>query len=204
MAMNLDLAIRRGETFILSVRWATEPWLYAAISSISKSAPVHVTTDAAHNIPNGWDVAVIDASGMTQLNATSNPPKDKDMRRATVVSSTEIEFNPISSASFGQHRANTGYLAWLTPHALAGYTARMQIKDRVGGLVLFSLTSDGAGGIEIDDTDKVIEITLTAAQAEMAAAASGVYDLELVSTGGVVTALLAGAVAFGDEVTTTT
>lgn len=203
MAKNLDLAIRRGETFTLTVRWETEPWLYAAITSISQTAPVRITS-ATQAIPDGWQVSVVDAKGMTQLNAANNPPKPKDMRRATAVSSTEIEFNDISSASFGAHKANTGYLAWLTPHALAGYTARMQIKDRVGGLVLFSLTSDVAGGIEIDDANKVIEITLTAAQAEMAAAASGVYDLELVSTGGVVTALLAGAVAFGDEVTTTT
>ncbi len=203
MAKAQDLTIRRGETFTLTVRWETEPWLYAAIASISRTAPVRITS-AAQAIPDGWQVAVVDAQGMTALNAANNPPKPKDMRRATAVSSTEIEFNDISSASFGAHKANTGYLAWLTPHALAGYTARMQIKDRVGGLVLFSLTSNVAGGIEIDDANKVIEVTLTAAQAEMAAAASGVYDLELVSTGGVVTALLAGAVAFGDEVTTTT
>lgn len=203
MTKTLDLAIRRGETFKLTVRWETEPWLYAAITSISQAAPVRITS-ATQAIPDGWGVAVVDAKGLTVLNAQNNPPKSKDMRRATVISTTDIEFNDFSSASFNAHKANTGYLAWMTPHSLAGFSARMQIKDRVGGTVLFSLTSAVSGGIEIDDLNKVIEITLTAEQAEMAAAASGVYDLELVSAGGIVTALLAGAVAFGDEVTTTT
>ncbi|WP_440111806.1 hypothetical protein [Acidovorax sp. BL-A-41-H1] len=200
-ALQHDIDIRRGATFVLPIRWETEPWLYAAISAIALTAPVAITT-AAHTIPDGWNVAVVDAKGLTQLNAKNNPPKASDMRRATVVSSTRIEFNDISAAGFGRHTANTGYLAWLTPKAMAGYTARMQIKDRVGGTVLLALTSDLGGGILLDDAGKVIEITITAAQAEALGKSSGVYDLELVSPGGVVTALLEGAVTVGTEVTT--
>lgn len=200
-ALQYDIDLRRGATFVLPVRWETEPWLYAAIASIALTAPVAITS-AAQTIPDGWNVAVVDAKGMTQLNARNNPPTASDMRRATVVSNTVIQFNEISSAAFGKHSAGTGFLAWLTPQSLVGYTARMQIKDRVGGTVLLSLTSAVNGGITLDDTGKVIEITITAEQAEAITWTSGVYDLELVSSGGVVTALMEGAITVSTEVTT--
>lgn len=200
-ALQYDIELRRGATFVLPVRWETEPWLYAAIASIALTAPVAITS-AAQTIPDGWNVAVVDAKGLTQLNAKNNPPKASDMRRATVVSSTVIQFNEISAAAFGKHTPSTGYLAWMTPHSLAGYTARMQIKDRVGGTVLLSLTSAADGGITLDDAGKVIEITITAEQSEAFAWTSAVYDLELVSAAGKVTALLEGAVSVSGEVTT--
>ena len=201
MTTTRDIQIRRGSTFLMTVRWETESWLYAAITSISLTAPVAITS-ATHTIPDGWDVAVVDAKGLTQLNAKSNPPKKSDMRRATVVSATQIEFNEVSAASFTPHKAATGYLAWRAPQSLTGYVARMQIKDRVGGAVLVSLTSAPGGGITINQTDKAIEIVITNAQTEAIAKAGGVYDLELVSPGGVVTALLAGTITFESEVTT--
>lgn len=200
-SLQHDIELRRGATFVLPVRWETEPWLYGAITSIAQRAPVSITS-AAHTIPDGWNVAVVDAKGLTQLNAKSNPPKASDMHRATVVSATQIEFNDISSASFGKHTAGTGYLAWRTPQSLLGHTARMQIKDRIGGTVLVSLTSVPGGGVLLDDTGKVIEITITAEQSEAFAWTSAVYDLELVSAAGKVTALLEGAVSVSGEVTT--
>ena len=199
-ALQHDIELRRGATFVLPVRWETTPWLYAAIASISLTAPVAITS-AAHTIPDGWNVAVVDAKGLTQLNAKNNPPKASDMRRATVVSATQIQFNEISAAAFGKHQAGSGYLAWLTPHTLTGYTARMQIKDRVGGAVLLSLTTEN-GGITLDDAGKVIEITITAEQSEAFAWTSAVYDLELVSAAGKVTPLLEGAASVSGEVTT--
>ena len=200
-ALQHDITIRRGATFTLPVRWETEPWLYATAVGISNTAPASIST-SAHTVPEGWRIALVDCRGLTQLNARSNPPKDSDMRRATVVSSTLIELNDTSTAAFGKHIANSGYVAWLTPQSLVGYAARMQIKDRIGGAVLLSLTSAPGGGILLDDAGKVIEITVTAEQSEAFAWASGVYDLELVSAAGKVTALAEGAVTVAGEVTT--
>ena len=78
----------------------------------------------------------------------------------------------------------------------------MQVKDRIGGTVLASLTSLPGGVIVLDDAGKVIEITITAEQSEAFAWTSAVYDLELVSAAGKVTALLEGAVSVSGEVTT--
>ena len=71
-----------------------------------------------------------------------------------------------------------------------------------GGTVLASLTSSPGGGIVLNDAGKVIEITITAEQSEAFAWTSAVYDLELVSAAGKVTALLEGAVSVSGEVTT--
>ena len=151
-----------------------------------------------------WRVAVVDAKGMTQLNAAAVPPKPKDMRRATVRSATEIEFNDASAAAFGAHTTNSGYLAWMTPHSLDDFTARLQIKDRVGGTVLHTATSAPLGGIVLSDAEKTIEFKVDAETAESFAWSGGVYDLEMVSAGGTVTAILEGAVTVGAEVTTIT
>ena len=201
-ARSLDLEIRRGESFTLAVRWETEPWLYAAIASIALAAPVQITTAGPHNLPNGWNVAVVGAKGLTELNAKNNPPKTNDMRRATVINASGIEFNDISATGFGVHRGGSGYLAWLTPHSLAGYLARMQIRDRPGGAVLHTLTSALGGGITLDDVEKVIELAIDATTTAGFSWSAAQYDLELVSPGGHVTALLEGAISMQSEITT--
>jgi hypothetical protein len=38
MTTQRDIFIRRGETFVLTVRWETEPWMYVAIAPICKNA----------------------------------------------------------------------------------------------------------------------------------------------------------------------
>jgi hypothetical protein len=55
--------------------------------------------------------------------------------------------------------------------------------------------------IVLDDTAKTITVTISAADTAAYDFTTGVYDLELVSSGGVVTQLLAGNVTVGSEVT---
>lgn len=195
------ILIQQGKTFILPLQWETEPFLTMPIASITQAASVRITAAGLHNIPDGWRVAVVDAKGMTNLNAGNNPPKGADFRRATVVSSTAIEFNGLSSAAFKSHTANSGYLQWYTPHELTGYTARMAVKDKLGGAVLLSLTTEN-GGIEINPASQTITLTISATDTAAITWAKGVYDLELVSPDGVVTAVLAGAVSVSREITT--
>lgn len=199
-ALQYDINIRRGETYRLPVRWETEPWVYAAISSINKGAPARIVTAEEHEIPDGWRVAVVDALGLTQLNTQNMPPRDSDMRRVTVVDGTTIEFNEVSTAAWNAHKPGTGFLAWRTPKDLTGYIARMQIRSRIGGPLLFSLTSDG-DGINMDVAGRVIELFVGDSDAESFSWTSAVYDLEMVSAGGEVTALMAGSVTVSGEIT---
>lgn len=200
MAQTHNITLLQGETFTLPIRWETDCWAYAKILEIAKTAPVSITTDP-HEIPDGWNVAVVDAAGLAQLNAKSNPPKASDMRKATVVSADRIEFNEISAAAYPNHTPNTGYLAWRVPHALAGYTARMQVKSDEGQ-VFFTLTT--GAGVVIDDARKIIEIEFTDEQTSGTQWESALFDLELVSPAGRVTRLIEGSVNVRNEITTTT
>lgn len=198
--MKQNLPIIQGATFSQTVRWETLPFMFAAISAISNTAPVRITTTGAHGILDGWRVAVVDAGGMTELNAANNPPKTADFRQATFVDTTHIEFNPISAVAFEAYTSG-GYLQWYTPHDLTGYTARMAIKNKVGGTVLLSLTTEN-DGIVINASAKTITLEITATATAALTWTSGTYDLELISPTGVVTSLMTGSVSVTKEVTT--
>lgn len=203
MAAKQDLTIRQGGTFSRVLRWEAPPYIYKPITGITKAAPA-VVTAASHGIPNGWRVAVVSVKGMTQINAKKSPPLDSDYTRATVVDTNTIELNEINSTDFGNYTSG-GYLQHLTPVDLAGYTGRMKIRDKIGGTVLASTDVADAPldviTITINNTDKTITIQIEADDTAAFAWTKGVYDLEMVSSGGVVTDLLYGSVKVDKEVT---
>ncbi len=199
MAANEDLEIIQGKTFVFTLRWETLPIIYKAITGITKAAPC-VVTSTAHGIPDGWRVAVVSTIGMNQLRAASLPPKDSEYHKATVLSSSTIELNDVNAAGFTAY-VSGGYLQFYTPVVLTGYTARMSIKDRVGGTELLSLTTENAG-IDIDEAGYTITLNITATATAALAVATRVFDLELVSSTGVVTLLMYGKAVVLSEVTT--
>lgn len=199
-----DLVIRKGSTFEQVFRWETEPFVVKPIVLITRGVSVRLTVPG-HGLVNGWRAAVVDAVDLTSLNARNNPPSDDDeFRRATVIDADTIEFNGLSTALEKKpHKANTGALVYYTPHDLVAYIARLSIKDKVGGtLVIPQLTSAVNGGLSIDDATKEIKAVISATQAAAIAKKAGVYDLELESPAGVVTALFMGDITFTNEVTT--
>ena len=200
MTTQADLKITQGSTFTQVVRWEVEPYVTAAIESMTKASPVVITTQDAHGLVNGWNVAVVGARGMVELNAKFNPPRGRDFRRATVIDSDTVAFNGISSALFRTYTTG-GFLQWLTPKDLTDYTARLTIKDYVGGTALLELTTEN-GGIAIDNAAKTITLTISAEDTEAIDWTSGVYDLEMISDTDEVTAILTGRVSVSQEITT--
>lgn len=194
-----ELTIQKGKTFSRIVRWETQPLVYKAISGITQAAPV-VITATGHGVPDGWKVAVASVLGMTEINAENAPPRSSDFQVATKLTSDTLSLNKVNSAEFGAY-VSGGYLVYYTPHTLASYTARMTIKNRVGGTTLLSLTTENSR-ILIDDTAKTITLSVSATDTAAITWTEGVYDLEVVSNDGVVTALLSGAVYVTEEVTT--
>ncbi|WP_440066430.1 hypothetical protein [Streptosporangium sp. OZ121] len=97
-------------------------------------------------------------------------------------------------------------LRWLKqgiPVDLTGFTARMEIRDRPGGVLLYRLsTADGTLSVGGADNLGAIGIHIPADVTSAWEWRSGVYDLELVSPAGVVTRLLQGSVTVSPEVTT--
>lgn len=198
MTTKANLIIEQGETFETVVRWETPPLKYKPISAMSQTAPISITS-TGHAIPNGWRAAVVDAKGMVELNAASAPPADEEFRAATVVDANTVEFNEVSAALFKAYKSG-GYLAYYTPQDLTDYTARMTIRDRVGGTVLAALTSAGSE-ILLDVAAFTITIVISATATAAYTWTKGVYDLELVSPSGRVTRILSGTVTLSKEVT---
>ena len=84
---------------------------------------------------------------------------------------------------------------------LTGYTARMQVRETYSSASTIVSLTDGSG-ITLGGAAGTIAILISATTtAALTAPFSGVYDLELVSAGGVVTRLLQGAATVTPEVT---
>lgn len=198
-AKRLDLKIRQGETFLRVIRWETLPLVWKAITAITRAGPVQITVPS-HEIPDGWKACVKDAGGMDEINTKNWPPRSSDMHKVTVESASVVNFNDVSSVEYDPYTTG-GYLVYYTPVPLVGYTARMKIKDRVGGTLLVELVSPT--DIAIDTANFTITMTIAAAASELWTFTRGVYDFEVVSPLGVVTALLSGTVTVTKEVTTT-
>ena len=211
MADTKDLTIQQGKTFSLVLRWETEPVVRKAITAISLAfgAP-RLSFATAHGLATGWRAYVSRAKGMVQINAANEPPRSPDFHPATVIDATTVEFNDINPVDDNGREwpayTEGGFLCWNTPVDLTGYTARMKIKDKVGGTVLASTdaldTPKNVLAIAIDNTGKTITLSIPATATDDFTWKTGVYDIEMVSASGVVTVILSGKVTVTKEVTT--
>jgi len=201
MAVNkqTNLVIRQDDTFTRVIRWETTPLIYKAITTIANVAPVLITA-AGHGLTTGWKVAVRDVVGMLDINAKGNPPLDNEFAPCTVVDPNTVSINTISAASFDAYISG-GYLVYYTPQDLTGYTARMKIKDRIGGNILETLITQAGTGFVVDSTAKTITLTILPADTKLLTFTRAVYDLEMVSASGAVTAILAGYITLTKEIT---
>ena len=205
MPATKDHTIQQGKTFAFVLRWETEPIVRKAITGVSFTSGAPRITAVGHGAPDGWYCTLYGIKGPKQLNAANNPPRREDYHAAWVLSADEVELNEINPYDEQGNEwpayVSGGFLQYNTPMDLTGYTARMAIKDKIGGTVLLSLTTEN-GGIAIDNVAKTITLTIAAADSDDFAWVRGVYDLEMVSPTGVVTALITGKVSVAKEVTT--
>lgn len=199
MAASKDIVIAQGKTYSQVLRWEAPPIIYRPITAIVQGAPARITCPS-HTIPQGWRAAVVSVKGMTQINALNTPPKDKDYHSVTVIDADTVELNDVNASEYKPYQSG-GYLQFNTPVDLAAYTARMSIKDKVGGSELLRLDTTN-GRIALDNVAKTITLTISAEDTAALTFRKGSYDLELVSPTGVVTALLAGVATVTKEVTT--
>lgn len=88
-----------------------------------------------------------------------------------------------------------------TPINLTGYTARMQVREKVNApTTLLNLTTEN-GGITLGGALGTVQVRAAATLTDDITVRRGVYDLEVVSAGGIVTRLIEGAVTISPEVT---
>ena len=191
MSATKDLAIRKGATFAQTLRWEAPPIVWKPITAISRTAPVRLTVPAHGCLPN-WRVNVSCNQSMRDMDGVKG--------MATVIDADTIEINTINASGFKPYKGD-GYLSYNTPVDMTAMTARMSIKDKVGGTELLRLsTLDGT--IVLDEATCTITITLPAPVTAALTWKRGVYDLEIVDSLGAVHMLLSGKVTITPEVTT--
>ncbi len=84
---------------------------------------------------------------------------------------------------------------------LSTHSGRMQIRNTYDSpAALVDLTS-GAGDITLDATGKIVITIASSVTTALVAPDTGVYDLEIITSGGVVTRLVQGTVSITPEVT---
>ena len=185
-----DFCVGAGETFQPTIRWSTDVLGSKAITAISQAAPA-VVTAPAHGIPDGWQVSVVSAKGMTQINAKEFPPRGVDWQKGTVLTVDTVQLNKVNSADFAAYTSG-GFLVFQTPVSLAGASGIFTIRDApVSGAVLATLTSSPAAGLTLNDTTKTITPVLATAALTWTV---GYYDLEITDSTGRVWQVLSGTI----------
>jgi hypothetical protein len=84
---------------------------------------------------------------------------------------------------------------------LTNYTARMQIRASAEAVTTIEELTTANGGITLGGSAGTITLSLTDTETAALPATRAVYDLELVSAGGVVTRLVEGAVTITRNIT---
>lgn len=185
------LKIIQGATLRDTLRIMQPRFVYRPITAIAATAPVRLT--CAHDLPGDWPIWVRDVQQMQELNRA---PHREQPHRAEVVDATTLEINKLSATG----RAPTGgEIIYQSPVDLTGATARMQIRDKLGGTLLLELSTVN-GGLAITGPG-TIERTLSATDSAGITWLGGVYDLEVTYADGTVHRYFEGPVTVSLEVT---
>ena len=194
---RINFKVYQGSTFQEVLRWESATKTYATISAISKAAPCVITvTSGQPTPPVNWRVRVTGVTGMKEINQLS----DSDYYLTSAISSNNITINTINSAAYTTYTSG-GIIEWNTPVPLAGYTAKMQIRESIDSSTVILELTTANGGIVIDTTNYTIGINMTSTQTAAFTFINAVYSLELTNVGGAVQTFVNGNLSLVPEVT---
>lgn len=193
------LSLVRGKTCEQAFLYSNSILAYRPITALANKAPVRLTCPA-HGCPDNWPVRVQGVVEPRELNT-----EEGKAFQATVVDLDTLELNSLDASLWAEF-VHSGSVVFNTPIDLTGWKARMHIRNKIGGELLCTLSSDPAddaeGVIEIDNESSAFIIKLTAEQTAGLTWNSGVYDLEAIRPdGGVVSILAPSPVVVEQEVT---
>lgn len=169
---KLNFKIYQGSTFSETLRWESATRVYVPITNISKSAPM-VVIAANHGVPTGWRTRISNVVGMKEVNTT-------EYIIASQVTPNTITYNSINALAYSTYISD-GILEYNEPVDLSPYTARMQIREKLTSTEVIKELTTEAGGIVLDNENKTITITISAADTTAFVFKSAVYSLELVA-----------------------
>lgn len=190
--IKLNLKVYQGSTFKQVLRWEASTKVYVPITNITKSAPV-VITAPNHGAPLGWRARVTNVSGMKEINST-------EYNTITYTTLDTVTFNQVNSLGYTTYTSG-GVLEYNSPIPLNGYSARMQIREKItSDTVIHTLTTSN-GGITFDDTVKTITLTIPDSVTAAFNFTTAVYSLEFINYSQEVMTFATGSIALQKEVT---
>lgn len=188
---KINFKVYQGSTFQETLRWESSTKVYSQITNITKTAPM-VVSATSHGVPQGWRTKISGAQGMKEVNTG-------EYITATSVTSDTITFNSVNALGYTTYTGG-GVLEYNQPVDLAGFTARMQIRQKLEDTTIIKELTTENGGIVINNTTKTITLNISATDTAAFSFQTAVYSLELVS-GAVVTPFAGGTMTLVKEVT---
>ena len=183
-APSVDIAIVQGKTFEFVYRYADSELVYLPIEAMLTAAPVRLRV-TAHGIPDGWPIRIEGVKSPAELNSVSDDCEFHFF--ASVVDSDTIELNQVNASSWRAYGGG-GAVVFHKPYDLSGHSARMQVRDRVGGAILLNIASDPLsspdGLIDVDIELAALVVKISPATTAAIGWKVGVYDLEVVAPSG--------------------
>lgn len=181
MGSKLNLKVRQGSMFKKVLRWETEPFIYKPITSIGSTAPcaLHVP---GHGLLQSQLFAIQNAQGLVDLNE-----KAEDItqwHRAHVVDDDHIEINRVNALAFKAHTPNTGVIKYRTVVDLTGYTARLTLRERMGGVILHTMTSADPEEITLDPATGLVSFVFSSEASKLWTWRKAVFELDLIDVTG--------------------
>lgn len=197
--MSYDFTIQQGSTFSPVLKYSQPQFTVKAITAITRSGQA-VVTAAGHGLTIDWPVWIVGAVGMEQINHRSTDlPLANKAYFAYFVDANSLRLN-LDTTRFNAYTSG-GELLYHPPVDLTGFTARMQIRETVDSATILATLTTENGGITLGGTAGTVTLLLSATATAAFTFGSAVYDLEIISAGGIVTPLLSGAVTLVKEVT---
>lgn len=191
---KINYKIYQGSTFQETYRWESETKVYVPISAIQKSAPCIITTQTAHNLPQGWRFRVVGAGGMKEINSVGD-----NYHLSTAVTGTTIEINQVNSLQYTAYTSG-GVVEYNQPMDLSTYSARMQIRETVDSTTVLHESTTQNGDIVINNTGKFIQITMLGNVTQTFDFSTAVYSMELYNGNNVIP-FLTGNISLVKEIT---
>lgn len=191
--VKLNFKVYQGATFNEVLRWESSKKIYKPITNVTQAAPC-VVTATTHGVPDGWRVKITNVGGMTELNSVEN------YIQATKLTADTIELNSINAVGYKAYTSG-GILEYNEPVNLTGYTARMQLREKVDSTTVIDEITTANNGIVIDETNSRITLYISAIDTAAYTFTSAVYSLELISPTLEVTPLANGTLTLVKEVT---
>jgi hypothetical protein len=177
---KINYKLYQGSTFQETYRWESETKVYVPIQAIQKSAPCSITTQQAHGLPIGWRFRVAGAGGMKEINSTQD-----GYYLASNTTNTTIEINSVNSLQYTAYTSG-GVVEYNQPVDLAGYNARMQIRETVDSTTVIHEATTTNGQLEVNNTNKFIRLTLLGNITQGFTFTTAVYSIELYNGNNVV------------------